>query len=62
MPSLSMERSPWEYDTETYNERNEIECIFGRFKRFRTVLTHYDKTDSMFSASSMLPLIADLPR
>ena len=53
---------PWEYDTELYKRRNEIERLFGRIKRFRSVFTRYDKTDLMFLAFITIALIADLIR
>jgi transposase len=50
VPPLQTRRDPWEYDTELYKRRNEIERLLGRIKRFRRVFTRYDKTDLMFSA------------
>lgn len=45
--------------TELHKRRNEIERLFGRIKRFRRVLTRYDKTDRMFSAFVPVAFIAD---
>jgi len=56
---LSSRLDPWEYDTELYRRRNEIERIFGRIRRFRRIFTRYDKTDLMVSAFITLTLIAD---
>jgi transposase len=53
---------PWEYDTELYKRRNEIERLFGRIKRFRRIFTRYEKTDLMFSAFITITLIADMLR
>lgn len=50
---------PWEYDTELYKRRDEIERLFGRIKRFRRVFKRYDKTDLMFSAFVTFAFIAD---
>lgn len=50
---------PWEYDTELYKRRNEIERLFGRIKRFRRIFTRYEKTDLMYSAFITIVLIAD---
>ena len=57
-----MRVDPWEYDTELYKRRNEIERLFGRIERFRRVLTRYDKTGLMFTAFITVALIADLLR
>lgn len=62
VPPLETRRDPWEYDTELYKRRNEIERLFGRIKRFRRVFTRYDKTDLMFAAFITVALIADLLR
>lgn len=59
VPPLSSRLEPWEYDTELYKRRNEIERLFGRIKRFRRVFTRYDKTDIMFSAFITIALIAN---
>jgi transposase len=59
VPPLQTRRDPWEYDTEVYKRRNEIERLFGRIKRFRRVFTRYDKTDLMFSAFVTVAFIAD---
>jgi transposase len=59
VPPLQTRRDPWEYDTELYKRRNEIERLFGRIKRFRRVFTRYDKTDLMFSAFVTVAFIAD---
>ena len=59
VPRLQTRRDPWQYDTELYKHRNEIERLFGRIKRFRRVFTRYDKTDVMFSAFVTLAFIAD---
>ena len=57
-----MRVDPWEYDTELYKRRNEIERLLGRIKRFRRVFTRYDKTDLMFTAFITVALIADFLR
>jgi transposase len=48
---------PWEYDTELYKRRNEIERFFRRLKAFRGVCTRYDKLDRMFTAFILLACI-----
>lgn len=51
--------NPWQYDSELYKRRNEIERLFGRIKRYRRIFTRYDKTDLMFTAFITITLIAD---
>ena len=41
-------KSPWQYDTELYKRRNEVERLFLRLKRFRKVFTRYDKLDILY--------------
>jgi transposase len=62
VPPKQNRLDPWEYDTELYKRRNEIERLFGRIKRFRRIFTRYDKTDQMFSAFITITLIADMLR
>ena len=62
VPPKQTRVDPWEYDTELYKRRNEIERLFGRIKRFRRVFARYDKTDLMFTAFITAALIADLLR
>jgi transposase len=59
LPPKQNRRDPWEYDTELYKRRNEIERLFGRIKRFRRVFTRYYKTDLMYSAFITITLITD---
>ena len=51
--------NPWEYDTELYKRRNEIERFFLRLKRFRKIFTRYDKLDIMFCGFIYFAMIAD---
>lgn len=62
VPPKQNRLDPWEYDTELYKRRNEIERLFGRIKRFRRIFTRYEKTDLMFSAFITITLIADMLR
>jgi len=59
VPPLSSRREPWQYHTELYKRRNEIERLFGRIKRYRRIFTRYEKTDLMYSAFITIVLIAD---
>lgn len=49
-------KKPREYDKELYEERNTIERIFGKLKRFRRVATLYDKLAVSYRYSFWLPL------
>jgi transposase len=49
-------KKPREYDKELYKQRNEVERMFQRLKRFRRIATRYDKLDLMFSGFSYLAL------
>ena len=52
-------KDPWEYDKEIYKKRNQVERYFLRIKRFRKVLTRYDKLDAIFLSVIMLAMIFD---
>ena len=56
MPQRS---EPWEYDRELYKERNIVERLFSRLKRFRRLATRYDKLDALFLGFIHLVLIFD---
>ena len=46
-----------EYDKEVYKQRNEIERLFRRLKRYRRVFTRYDTLDAMYTEFITLALI-----
>lgn len=51
IPSKSNRKSPKDFDTEIYKERNKIERFFGRLKAsFRRIATRYEKTSRNFLA------------
>ncbi len=52
-------KTPWEYDSELYKRRNEVERFFLRLKRFRKVFTRYDKLDIIYFSFVTLALIFD---
>ena len=56
MPQRS---EPWEYDRELYKERNIVERLFSRLKRFRRLATRCDKLDALFLGFIRLALIFD---
>jgi len=37
-----------EYDKELYKQRNQVERLFRRLKRFRRIFTRYDKLNIIF--------------
>lgn len=61
VPPKSNRLEPWQYDEEVYKQRNQVERLFRRIKRFRRVFTRYDKTDIMYAAFITFSLIFDLP-
>jgi len=48
VPPKSNRKNPWEYDKELYKQRNHVEGLFRRLKRFRRIFTRYDKLDIIF--------------
>lgn len=60
VPPKSNRVDPWQYDEELYKQRNQVERLFRRIKRFRRVFTRYDKTDIMYTAFITFALIFDL--
>lgn len=38
----------WEYNTEMYKRRNEVERLFRRLKGFRRIFSRFEKLDIMF--------------
>ena len=59
VPPKKNRKSPWQYDTELYKRRNEVERFFLRLKRFRKVFTRYDKLDIIYFSVITLALIFD---
>jgi transposase len=60
VPPKSNRVEPWQYDEDVYKQRNQVERLFRRIKRFRRVFTRYDKTDIMYTAFITFALIFDL--
>ena len=58
VPPKSNRLDPWEYDTDLYKRRNEVERVFRRIKHYRKVFTRYDKLDVMYLAVVMVAFIA----
>lgn len=59
VPPKKNRKTPWQYDSELYKRRNEVERFFLRIKRFRKVFTRYDKLDIVYFSTVTLALIFD---
>ena len=59
VPPKSNRKNPWSYDTRLYKQRNQVERLFRRIKRYRRIFTRYDKLDVIFFAFIYLALIID---
>lgn len=57
VPPKSNRLFSWDYDTELYKKRNEVERLFRRLKGFRRISSRFDKLDSSFMAFIYLALI-----
>ena len=62
VPPLRSRVDPWEYDTELYKRRNEVERLFRRLKGYRRVFTRYDKLDVVYLGFVMFAIIFDVLR
>ena len=59
VPPKKNRKEPWNYDTELYKHRNEIERFFLRIKRFRKVFTRFDKLDVIYLGVVTFSMILD---
>ena len=59
VPPKSNRKDPWDYDKQLYKQRNQVERLFRRIKRFRRIFTRYDKLDVIFLAFVYFALIVD---
>jgi len=59
VPPKSNRKDPWDYDKELYKQRNQVERLFRRLKRFLRIFTRYDKLDVIFLAFGYFALIID---
>ena len=57
VPPKKNRKIQWEYNSELYKRRNEIERFFLRLKRFRRIFTRYDKLDTTYFSVVTLALI-----
>ena len=59
VPPKNNRKHPWNYDKQLYKQRNQVERLFRRIKRFRRIFTRYDKLDVIFLAFVYFALIVD---
>ena len=59
VPPKSNRKNPWDYDKQLHKQRNQVERLFRRIKRFRRIFTRYDKFDVIFLAFVYFALIID---
>ncbi len=59
VPPKSNRKNPWDYDKELYKQRNQVERLFRRLKRFRRIFTRYDKLDIIFLSFVHFAFIVD---
>lgn len=60
IPPKSNRKNPWDYDKQLYRQRNQVERLFRRLKRFRRIFTRYDKLDVVFLSFVYFALIVDV--
>ena len=60
VPPRRHRKVKWDYDKELYRQRNAVERLFGRLKRFRRIFTRYDKLDQMYLGFVLLACIFEL--
>ncbi|MCI9331237.1 MAG: transposase [Oscillibacter sp.] len=48
VPPKTNRKKPWDYDKELNKQRNQVEMLFRRLKRFCRIFTRYDKFDVIF--------------
>ncbi len=59
VPPKSNRKNPWDYDKGLYKQRNQVERLFRRLKRFRRIFTRYDKLDIIFLSFVYFAFIVD---
>ena len=52
VPPKKNRKNPWSYDERLYKQRNQVERLFRRIKRFRRAFTRYDNLMLSFSPLS----------
>lgn len=59
LPPKSNRKNPRSYDKQLHKQRNQVEKLFCRIKRFFCIFTRYDKLDTVFSDFIYFSLIVD---
>lgn len=59
VPPKSNHKNPWDYDKHLHKQRNQVDRLFRRLKRFRRIFTRYDKLDNIFLAFVYFALIVN---
>ena len=59
VPPKSNRKNPWDYDKQLYRQRNQVERLFRRLKRFRRIFTRYDMLDVVILSFVYFALIVD---
>ena len=59
VPPKSNRKDPLTYDKGLYKQRNQVERLFRRIKRFRRIFTRYDNLDLIFLTFVYFALIID---
>ena len=54
IPSIKTRKNPATYDRQKYRQRNQIERLVGRLKRYRRIATRYDRRAAYFLASILV--------
>ena len=59
IPPKRNRKNPWNYDRELCKQRNQVERLFRRLKRFRRIFTRYDKLDIIFLSFVYFAFVVD---
>ncbi len=59
VPPKRNRKNPWDYDKELFKQRNQVERLFRRLKRFRRIFTRYDMLDIIFLSFLYFALMVD---
>ena len=60
VPPKSNRKNPWIYNKGLYKQRNQVERLFRRLKRFRRIFSRFDKLDVIFLAYIHFALAVDV--